>query len=224
MKIWLFCNEGYGVPYLEAFIRYCKTNHVKYEIVFSAKNYTNNNTSNSFIGSIKNILMISFIKIQLYRKYKTNILVITDVNKLNFYKNISSRDYGIVAGFNQIFKKQIIEQFYLIVNYHPSILPYYRGPVPSYWCIKYREVMSGYSLHALTENIDSGEIIFQEIVKIEDINDEHLIDITIANKGAKNMIKLLDSWLCQKEFRNCRVDAEKIYKHHIGYQSFPKSD
>lgn len=224
MKIWLFCNEGYGLPYLEDFLRYCKKNHVQYEIVISAKNYINRSPNNTFTRLIKNVVIKSIIKIQLLWKYKTNILVISDINELSLYKKVSSRDYGIVAGFNQIFKKKILDQFKLIVNFHPSLLPYYRGPVPSYWCIKYGEITSGYSLHLLTENIDSGKILFQETVEIKNINDEHMVDIAIAKEGAKCMRNLLDSWLNKTEFQNCLVDAEKIYIHHIGYQSFPKND
>ncbi len=71
-------------------------------------------------------------------------------------------DLIAVAGFSKILKPSIINAAQLAVNFHPSLLPAYRGPTPSYWIIKNGERESGVTCHILELGIDSGKILFQE--------------------------------------------------------------
>jgi methionyl-tRNA formyltransferase len=70
-------------------------------------------------------------------------------------------DVLVVAGFGQIVKPETIAAAPVAVNFHPSLLPAYRGPTPSHWIIGRGETISGVTCHRLTEGIDSGEIFFQ---------------------------------------------------------------
>lgn len=47
------------------------------------------------------------------------------------------------------------------VNIHPSLLPRYRGPAPTYWVLKNKEPETGLTCHYIDEGIDTGEIISQ---------------------------------------------------------------
>lgn len=50
-----------------------------------------------------------------------------------------------------------------IVNIHPSLLPYYKGPTPTYWVIVNNEKYTGITVHYIdNQDIDSGPIIYQE--------------------------------------------------------------
>jgi methionyl-tRNA formyltransferase len=71
-------------------------------------------------------------------------------------------DLIAVAGFSQILKPRVINAARFAVNFHPSLLPAYRGPAPSFWIIKNRERESGVSCHVLVPGVDSGSILFQE--------------------------------------------------------------
>ena len=71
-------------------------------------------------------------------------------------------DLIAVAGFSQILKPAVINAARFAVNFHPSLLPAYRGPAPSYWIIMNREHESGVSCHVLVPGIDAGNILFQE--------------------------------------------------------------
>jgi methionyl-tRNA formyltransferase len=154
-----------------------------------------------------------------------NLLIIDNINSLAFKARIQPGDHGIVAGFNQIFQKDTISLFKSLVNFHPSLLPFYRGPVPSFWCIHNGEEQSGYTLHAITEYIDAGDILFQEVVPIDKDDDESRLDQKIAHLGALTMYKYLRCIVDAVSLRKVCVDAAGCYKNHFGYSSFPdKSD
>lgn len=54
------------------------------------------------------------------------------------------------------------------INIHPGLLPKYRGCVPSYWAILNNEDWAGSTLHYMDGGIDSGDIIAQRKIKIDD--------------------------------------------------------
>jgi len=56
------------------------------------------------------------------------------------------------------------------VNFHPSYLPGYRGPMPIQHAIINGETKTGLTLHKLESTFDAGDILWQEEVSIE-LND-----------------------------------------------------
>ncbi|HOV78614.1 MAG TPA: methionyl-tRNA formyltransferase [Bacillota bacterium] len=53
------------------------------------------------------------------------------------------------------------------INYHPSILPKYRGGNAIAWAIICGEKETGVTIHYIDEGVDTGDIILQEKVPIE---------------------------------------------------------
>lgn len=51
-----------------------------------------------------------------------------------------------------------------VYNIHPSKLPDYKGPHPTYWQTVNNEINIGISIHIVTEKIDEGTIIGQETI------------------------------------------------------------
>ena len=97
--------------------------------------------------------------------------VITDVNvnDLEFKKNLSSLDLDliIVSSFHQIIKDEIIKLPKKgIINFHPSLLPKYRGPNPLNWVLLNSEKFTGVTVHKLVKKIDGGDILLQKKYKI----------------------------------------------------------
>lgn len=69
---------------------------------------------------------------------------------------------------NQIFKKQLLELAPKgSINLHSSLLPKYRGLMPTFWVLKNNENFTGVSVFFIDEGIDSGPIIIQKKIKIE---------------------------------------------------------
>jgi methionyl-tRNA formyltransferase len=146
--------------------------------------------------------------------------VIADVNEPSFLRRVAPGDHGIVTGFNQIFSTRAIEKFASLVNLHSSLLPYYRGPSPAYWCIEYGERMTGYTLHEVDASIDSGRILYQEVVPIDGERDPSLLTARIAAAAGATFTRYLDHLRTGSSWEPRVVDAAAVYSKLVNYRSF----
>ncbi|MEO8209745.1 MAG: methionyl-tRNA formyltransferase [bacterium] len=102
---------------------------------------------------------------------KEKIACYSDVNinsaeGIEFFKK-AKPDLIVVASFNQIISKQIINIPKLgIVNVHPSLLPKYRGPFPEQAALLNNEKETGVTVHYVSQKIDSGNILMQKSLNI----------------------------------------------------------
>ena len=66
--------------------------------------------------------------------------------------NDAPPDYILSATFNQKLSQSIINTARInAFNFHPSLLPKYRGPYPQFYVIKNGDTHTGLSVHTLTE-------------------------------------------------------------------------
>ncbi|MBU5306682.1 methionyl-tRNA formyltransferase [Clostridioides mangenotii] len=83
---------------------------------------------------------------------------------------VLSPDLIIVVAYGQILPKEILEiPKYGCVNVHVSLLPKYRGSAPINWVIINGEEKTGVSTMYMDEGLDTGDIILQKEI---DLNDE----------------------------------------------------
>ncbi len=75
-------------------------------------------------------------------------------------------------------------------NMHPSLLPRYRGPEPVFWQMKDASDM-GVSWHLVTPDIDAGDIVKQQTVKLDEGMSFAQITLLLAHTGAELMLMLL---------------------------------
>ena len=74
----------------------------------------------------------------------------------------------VLAGFMRILSPWFVEEWTgRIVNIHPSLLPKYRGLDTHARAIESGDVISGCSVHIVTEELDAGEVLAQVEVAIE---------------------------------------------------------
>lgn len=89
---------------------------------------------------------------------------------------------------NEIFKKKILNEFkYGCINLHTSLLPKYRGVMPSFWVLKNNEKYTGVSVFKIDEGIDTGPIILQKKVHIKPDDSQ----MTLIKKTKKIGMKLI---------------------------------
>lgn len=70
-------------------------------------------------------------------------------------------------------------------NFHPSLLPAYRGPTPTNWVIIRGEPETGLTVHRLTPGIDAGNVVLQQRVSIpEGMTDGQLRQVLASVAGA----------------------------------------
>ncbi len=71
-------------------------------------------------------------------------------------------DVIAVACFPQLFPPSLLAMpRFGCLNLHPSLLPAYRGPEPLFWIARHDERVTGVTLHRLSEQADSGDIVAQ---------------------------------------------------------------
>ena len=80
--------------------------------------------------------------------------------------SIENVDLIIVSTYHKLIDLEK-SNYTFAINIHPSLLPKYKGRDTINEVLKKKEEYTGVSLHKLTEKFDSGEIIFQEKLKID---------------------------------------------------------
>lgn len=87
---------------------------------------------------------------------------------LLFLQKFSSIDLMISINYLFLLDENIINYpAYGCVNIHGSLLPKYRGRTPHVWAIINNETVTGVTVHHIDSGCDSGNIILQESVAIE---------------------------------------------------------
>ena len=78
---------------------------------------------------------------------------------------------------NEIFKNEILKlPTYGCINLHTSLLPEYRGMMPTFWVLLNDEKFTGVSVFKMDEGIDTGPIIAQKKIVInKDTTQKELI-------------------------------------------------
>jgi methionyl-tRNA formyltransferase len=113
----------------------------------------------------------------------------------NIDKIIDECDICVVASFGQIIPKRLLDKKRFI-NVHASLLPKYRGASPIQSAILHGDGETGISIMDMDENLDTGDVLSQEKIKIEcDDTAESLFD-KLADLGGNlliNTLKNLDS-------------------------------
>jgi methionyl-tRNA formyltransferase len=215
--IYLYANRSYGAPFLEAAGRYARRTGARITVVFSGHR-RRHHRGNGAVAALRSLAA------RWRRAPKTvaglPAVVIDDINAPAFVAAIEPGDVGIIAGFDQIFKARAIERFVSFVNFHPSLLPYYRGPEPAYWCIENAETVTGFTIHTVTTKIDSGEIHHQEMLRIDPDEEPSALTGRIALLAIPAFERWLDHVSSGTPWTKTVVDAAGVYRTLVDYKSF----
>jgi methionyl-tRNA formyltransferase len=78
-------------------------------------------------------------------------------------------DLALCAGFPWKIPPDALEVPPLgVVNFHPSLLPRYRGPIPVAWAIRNGETEIGVTFHRMAPDLDAGPILAQASLTLAD--------------------------------------------------------
>jgi methionyl-tRNA formyltransferase len=218
--IYLFSNRSYGTPFVAAATRYSSRAGVPITVVMSPKSRHGRQREGP-VDAIRT--MASRLRKGKPSPVKGALpeILVPDVNDREFIDSIRPGDVGIIAGFDQIFSKAAIDRFAEFVNFHPSLLPYYRGPEPAYWCIAYGETATGFTIHTVTPRIDSGEIQHQVVIPIGAFDEPEALMSKIADAAIPDFEAWLDHVVSGSAWVKKSVDAAGIYRNRVDYRSFP---
>jgi methionyl-tRNA formyltransferase len=71
-------------------------------------------------------------------------------------------DLIFICTYHRLLSGGVIKAAPYCFNFHPSLLPKYKGSNPYYWTIRNKEVKTGITVHQVTKDIDGGDILLQE--------------------------------------------------------------
>lgn len=101
-------------------------------------------------------------------------------------------DIYVVAAFGQILSRQILEMpRFGCVNIHASLLPKYRGAAPVNQCIIDGERETGVTIMQMDAGIDTGDILAQKKVILEDKETAETLFGRLAQAGAELIVETL---------------------------------
>ena len=93
-----------------------------------------------------------------------------------------SPDFFVVVAFGHVLDKKILEIPSICpINIHASLLPKYRGLMPSFWVLKNNEKETGVSVFFVDKGIDSGPILVQKKMPIN----ENMTQAELIKKSKK---------------------------------------
>lgn len=215
-SIVLFTLYPQGAPYIAEACRFSEARDIPLTIVLSAKPPK---TAPPAMQRVKQGARRLITRHRLARPGR-RVRFCRDVNAARAL-DLERGAHGLVGCFDQIFKAPAIAGFASLANIHPSILPYFRGPNPLYWCFMRGERQTGFTLHTITPKIDEGPIVHQELVSLAGCADPAAVEQTVLTAAARIVFPYLDHVVCGAPWARRRVDASAVYAHPIDYAPHP---
>lgn len=147
----------------------------------------------------------------------------------NYFNEIYSKTLVVSANNNYLFKKEFIEKENIfIINFHNALLPKHRGRNAQMWTIFSGDEYAGATWHVVNSNIDDGDILIQDKIKLDNkITSlqltEHLINLGIKMFGAI-ILSILDNKIETFQQENAKYDMHTSKDlPNNGYIDFSRS-
>ena len=135
--------------------------------------------------------------------------------KKDSFKNeltLLNADIFIVVAFRMLPKTIWEIPNYGTINLHGSLLPHYRGAAPINWAVINGESHTGVTTFIIDEKIDTGEILLQEQIKINDGDNAGIIHDKLMTLGAKLILKTIDGFNENKLIPRTQISSDITLK------------
>jgi folate-dependent phosphoribosylglycinamide formyltransferase PurN len=103
------------------------------------------------------------------KKFNYSFDNIDSINSSNFINFLNSKKFDLIVFINcvEIINQETLEKINKdIINFHPGLLPKYRGLFPNFYSLMNNEKNIGFTLHKVNNKIDSGQIIKKYLIPI----------------------------------------------------------
>ncbi len=102
-------------------------------------------------------------------------------------------DIFVVVAYGKIIPRSVFDMPRLgTLNLHPSLLPKYRGAAPIQWALMEGEKSIGVTVQRINERLDSGDIIFQDELSIDDNVCSGELFERVVPLGAELLVKSIE--------------------------------
>lgn len=130
---------------------------------------------------------------------------INDSECITYLKN-KKPDIILCVGLSQIIRQEILEIPSIgVIGYHPSQLPMNRGRHPIIWAIALGLKQTGSTFFFMDKGADTGDILHQEIIQIEEKETAHSLYQKIIKTAKKQICEFIPQ-LETNNFRRIKQD------------------
>ena len=155
---------------------------------------------------ISKVAIDNNIKLLRIEKIRTNYQEVLDLNP----------DIIITCAYGQIIPKEILDYpKYGCINVHASLLPKYRGGAPIHKAIIDGEKETGITIMYMDVGMDTGDIISQEKVKIEDTDTVEILHNKLSILGRDLLLKTLPNIISGNIVRTKQDDSKVTFAYNI---------
>ena len=146
---------------------------------------------------------------------------ITNSNAPDYIKYVRSRKPDLIVSYSapQVIKEELLSiPKHGIINVHGSLLPDYRGLLPSFWYLYNDEKVGGATVHYMSEKIDDGDIILQEKVDISNCKSMFQVMTKTKQLGGELIVKAVKNIAC------CNVNSRPNVVSEGSYYTWPTKE
>ncbi|WP_442603052.1 phosphoribosylglycinamide formyltransferase [Paenibacillus sp. KN14-4R] len=120
-------------------------------------------------------------------------------------------DLIVLAGYMRLITDKLVKPFYgKIINVHPSLLPAFPGKNAVQQALAYGVKITGVTVHLVDGGLDSGPVIAQKIVEIQDTDTEETVLARIHEAEHQLYPQVID-WFSKGQIRladrHVRIEA-----------------
>jgi len=126
--------------------------------------------------------------------YKIPLYITKNVNSESFLNKVIELKPDIIISYSapQVFKNKLLKiPPKGCINLHCSLIPHYRGVLPSFWVLRNNESYTGVTIHKMADGIDDGDILGQEKVNIKNLTTMFRVIKKTKEIGGDLMLKVL---------------------------------
>lgn len=144
---------------------------------------------------------------------KDYVLVKNSLELEELFDNLDF-DFLISISFRYIFSDTVLNKAKMAsINFHPGILPDYRGSFSIPWAIINDEKYVGYTFHYMVGKVDAGKCIFQEKFEIQERN-AHQLNYLVFQHGIRQIGNVIE--LALRNESSCSVEGDgKFYRNRL---------
>jgi len=198
MKIVYFGSAHFAVPALEALIK------GKHELVCVVTQPDKKKGRHLHVAGtdVKSMAIAARLKTFQPENIKSK-------ESVDFLKSLDA-DLFVIVAYGQIFSQEVLDIPKIMpINIHASLLPLYRGAAPINWAIINAEKKSGVSIMYVSLKTDSGPVILQKEIKIEENDTAISLEEKLRNLGAEllmDALKMIDN----RSYSLLEQDEDKV--------------
>jgi len=198
MKIIFFGSSHFAISSLEALIK------SKHELVCVVTQPDKKKGRHQKVSGTDIKTLATKAKLKVFQPENIN-----SKESIKFLNNLDA-DLFVIVAYGQIFSQEVLDIPKIMpINIHASLLPRYRGAAPINWAIINGDKKSGVTIMFVTAKMDSGPIMEQKEVKIEDKDTSITLEEKLCECAAPLLLQALTN-IDNRIYRLVDQDEEQV--------------